>query len=430
MVSLTSTLLILRDITLAVIDILSGTTLPARSTVLIGSVSSLATKGVQSYGEDLVWGIRQLKEKLCDGLNASALPPILLNRINNPSLVRSLAEAEIWFEGLKGLDGALLKKTRGLLLMEMDRHSMGGVLAPEEHMVTLPDKIHEYNRIPTALMGWKGMGEQVMPFTQEVEEAQIMTMRDELEVNFGGTVTRNFDLRRTVEMGEAADYVLIGGGNLSEVIGKKGRNIINLTEERLRITVETVGRLERKLDGEGEDKVSIEDDMVVVIMVMDNSLYFVEDEDGGRHLPRRAEDGTYHGQLKLATGKQAAKAMEKFLPILRRLKKNRKLILVHSPRFVCKACCLDKTHCTNRKEEGFLSGMLNGIKEIRRVIRDSCHEWRVSNYKVVNVCTMLDLQEESDYSAWEEAMGEDPVHLTSQAYGKMADCIFQMAEGR
>jgi hypothetical protein len=27
-------------------------------------------------------------------------------------------------------------------------------------------------------------------------------------------------------------------------------------------------------------------------------------------------------------------------------------------------------------------------------------------------------------------MGEDPVHLTSQAYGKMADCIFQMAEGR
>jgi len=240
-----------------------------------------------------VWGIRQLKEKLCDGLNASALPPILINGINNPSLVRSLAEAELWFEGLKGPVGALLKKTRGLLLMEMDRHSLGRVLAPEEHMVTLPDRIHEYNRIPTALMGWKGMGEQVKPFTQEVEEVQIMTMRDELEVNFGVTVTRNFDLRRTLEMGEAADYVLIGGsngGNLCEVIGRKGRKVINLTEKGLRITVETVGRLERKLSGEGEDKVTIEDDMVVVIMVMDNSLYFVEDEDGGRHLPQRSKD--------------------------------------------------------------------------------------------------------------------------------------------
>ncbi len=166
--------------------------------------------------------------------------------------------------------------------------------------------------------------------------------------------------------------------------------------------------------------------MVVIIMVLDNSLYFVEDEESGRHLPQRSGDGKHHigGQLKLAMGRQATKVMEKFLPIPRRLKKNRKLILVPSPRFVCKACCLDRTHCSNRKEEGFLSGLLSGIKEIRRSIRDSCHEWQVSNYKVVNVCTMLDLQEESDYAAWAWAMGEDPVHLTKQAYGKLADGIF------
>ncbi len=146
-----------------------------------------------------------------------------------------------------------------------------------------------------------------------------------------------------------------------------------------------MAKLEEKLAGDGEDKVTIDDDMVVVIMVLDNSLYFVEDEDGGRHLPQRSGDGKYHigGQLKLAMGRQATKVMERFLPIPRRLKKNRKLILVPSPRFVCKACCLDRTHCSNRKEEGFLSSLLSGIKEIRRSIRDSCHEWRVSNYKVV-----------------------------------------------
>jgi hypothetical protein len=70
-----------------------------------------------------------------------------------------------------------------------------------------------------------------------------------------------------------------------------------MTEKGLRITVETVAKLEEKLSG----------------------------------------DWKYHidGQLKLATGRQATKVMEKFLPILRRLKKNRKLILVPIARGLC-----------------------------------------------------------------------------------------------
>ncbi len=41
------------------------------------------------------------------------------------------AEAEIWFEGLKGPEGALLKRTRELLLVEMERYSLGRVQTPE-----------------------------------------------------------------------------------------------------------------------------------------------------------------------------------------------------------------------------------------------------------------------------------------------------------
>jgi hypothetical protein len=35
------------------IDILSGINLPPWSTVLIGSASSIAAKGIQTYGEDI-----------------------------------------------------------------------------------------------------------------------------------------------------------------------------------------------------------------------------------------------------------------------------------------------------------------------------------------------------------------------------------------
>jgi hypothetical protein len=358
--------------------------------------------------------------------------------LNNLRLVRSLAEVEIWFEGIKP-DGVLLKKTRWLLLTEMERCSLGRVISPEEQMVTLPNSIDQFNRVPTALMGWKGMGEQIAPCPQEVEALQIRTMRDELEVNFGVTVTKNFDLRRRVDVGDAADYVIIGGshgGNLCQVISKKGRRVINLTERGMRITPETVAKLETKLaEAEGAEgdsgELRVEEDMVVVLWVMDNSLYFAEDEDGARNLPKRSEDGKFHieGQVKLASGRQASKAMERFLPVLRRLKKNRKLILVPTPRFVCNACCTDKNHCVNRKEEGYLSGILEGIKDIRRALRDSCHEWRVSNYKVVNGCTLLGLQDDSSFQEWEDAMGQDPVHFTEKAYGKLAEGIFQMSEG-
>ncbi len=64
--------------------------------------------------------------------------------------------------------------------------------------------------------------------------------------------------------------------------------------------------------------------------------------------------------------------------------------------------------------------MLEGLREIRRELKDACHDWKVANYKVVNGCTLLGLTEESDVPAWEEAMGTDPVHLTDGALGKMA----------
>jgi hypothetical protein len=58
--------------------------------------------------------------------------------------------------------------------------------------------------------------ERQAPFSQEAEERMLMTMRDELEVNFGVKVSRNLDLRRAEDSAGAADYVLIGGRTVME----------------------------------------------------------------------------------------------------------------------------------------------------------------------------------------------------------------------
>ncbi len=203
----------LRDIAWTMIDILSGINLPPRSTVLIGSASSIAAKGIQTYGEDMAWSIRVIREKLGDGVTVSAVVPILVNVVNNPSLVRGVAEAECWFEGLVGPDGALMRKTRAVLLQEMEWKGRGLVLSPEENLVCMPDRLVEFKRVPIALMGWRTMAEQLAPFPQEAEERLVMSMRDELEANFGVRVSRNLDLRRVGTGSGAADYVVIGGSN-------------------------------------------------------------------------------------------------------------------------------------------------------------------------------------------------------------------------
>jgi hypothetical protein len=149
----------LREINWAIIDIISGLALPAKSTILIGSVSHIAAKGVQSYAEDLVWSFRQLSEKLPENLSFAVLVPVLINGINNQRVVRSIAEVECWMEELKGPDGSLLRRTREVFLNQMEAHGHGRLFNPEEIMVSMTDSLPSYNKIPTVLQGWKGMAE-------------------------------------------------------------------------------------------------------------------------------------------------------------------------------------------------------------------------------------------------------------------------------
>jgi hypothetical protein len=402
----------LREITWAVIDILSGLALPARSTILIGSVSHIAAKGVQSYGEDLVWCFRQLSDKLPENLTFSVLVPVLINGINSQRVVRNIAEVECWMEELKGLEA----------------HAYGRMFSPEEVMVSMPDSLRSYNKVPTLLQGWRGMAEQIVPFEPIPEARVIMTMRDELLENFGVQVSRNLNLRRNPVVEEASDYVVIGGSNaksLGEVLHTKGKKVIQLTEKGLKVGPTTIDNLCKQIAE------NVDESMVVVLMVTDNMAYLVESEEGESHLPKSDDGGKFHvdGQLRLASAKQIRKILQKFLPVLQLLKKNRKIILVPLPRYVCMPCCLAADHCTNRKEKDFLPSILGGLKEARRELKEACHEWKLANYKVVNGCTLLDLSEESDFSAWDSMMGKDPVHLTGEGFAKLANGVLRMAEG-
>ncbi len=62
--------------------------------------------------------------------------------------------------------------------------------------------------------------------------------------------------------------------------------------------------------------------------------------------PKKDDKGKHHvhGEVKMASGKQIRKIMQKLLPVLQLLKKNRKIILIPLPRYryVCLRCCLEE----------------------------------------------------------------------------------------
>jgi len=74
---------------------------------------------------------------------------------------------------------------------------------------------------------------------------------------------------------------------------------------------------------------------------MDNGVYYEEDEDGDRALPKADDKGKYHlnGKVELATQKQARSLVNNCELILEKVKENRKLLVTPGVRFYREPCC-------------------------------------------------------------------------------------------
>jgi hypothetical protein len=222
-------------------------------------------------------------------ISFSVLVPVFINGINNQRVVRNIAEVECWMKELKGPDGSLLQRTREVFLTQMEAHGHGRLFNPEEIMVSMPDSLRSYNKIPCVLQGWKGMAEQIVPFAPIPEARVIMTMRDELLENFDVKVSRNLDLRRNPTVGEEADYVVIGGSNaksLGAALHTKGKKVIQLTEKGMRVGPTTVENLCKQIAEH------VDESMVIIMMVTDNMVYLVETEEGRATCPRRTTEAS------------------------------------------------------------------------------------------------------------------------------------------
>jgi hypothetical protein len=207
-----------KELGLAVGDMLHGVSLPQGSVILVGSTTDLAQQGIVGYTDELARTLRFLKEKLGGRVEVVALPPVPLGGINSFATLRAVVEVEHWAERLEGGAGVLLLKTRSEVVQLIAKQGKGEVKDPEEKVDTLLKKVGGYERVRVRSVIWKNMPARMKPLSPEGEKVIVDTLVEELCQNFGVRVSNRLMMSRDRGEGRpATKYVVMGGSNADRV---------------------------------------------------------------------------------------------------------------------------------------------------------------------------------------------------------------------
>ncbi len=85
-------------------------------------------------------------------------------------------------------------------------------------------------------------------------------------------------------------------------------------------------------------------------------------------------------------------------------------------------------HCTNMGEGGYRRGMLEDLGEVKEAMGDVCREAGMTGYKVVSPVDLLGIRPGMNEDTLIGILGDDPVHMATQGYAKLAGSCVGLAE--
>jgi len=420
----------IKDVSFAVSDLLKGIELPAGSVVLMGSMTSVAKLGAQSYAHELSRSVRILGERLGTRIGIHPLIPVPICGINNTRVVRNLLELDVWMEKIGETEAGIFRNTREKLVETVRRHGEGAKRYNEEFILVMPAGLNSRDTITIRSTGWKGMPLRVYPLSMEAESLMVVTMVRDLCENCGVELSQNIDFSRKGGSAEkTTGYVIIGAsgaGKIGKALEEKGRQVTVIGEGGWKANIRGVEEMEKAL--KSQDMTG----KVAVFMPLDNHSYYAESEEGLRSFPEKDGKGVWHvgGRVEVATFAGAKNTMKNCGPIMSHMETNKKLIMAPVPKFYSVSCCANDAHCTNVGISGYRAGMLDDLGRVGEAMKAVCMEERVRNYKVVYPAEMLKLTAQLEEREVEKIMGKDGVHLSSQGYALLAESIIAMVESK
>jgi hypothetical protein len=181
--------------------------------------------------------------------------------------------------------------------------------------------------------------------------------------------------------------VLVGASHAARLIDhleSANLSVVDSTMPGFHITEQSIAELsaylaERVADLDPENT-------VVVIQLLDNSVFECLTEQGDKVLPKRGGDGKFHtpGNLKVI-GKDSLRELFMLMqPVFKILKNFSVVVLSPLPRYLWHRCCNDPTHIVNLEQTDFANDMGRGLKDLTTNLRNMIFMRKLRGVTVMN----------------------------------------------
>jgi hypothetical protein len=218
------------------------------------------------------------------------------------------------------------------------------------------------------------------------------------------------------------DFMIIGSSNaarLTKSMNNAGYSVCKILNRNWRITRDSCEALARTVVKTAEE----EDPEVVVLFLMDGSIFYSKGPDGSRTLPRRGEDGKFHieGDLVVCFSDTQTEHLNTLRPVLDAVGRRPCIVISPMMRYVIEGCCQNPGHVSNRNERFYREDMQRQLDGVARNIKNFLFKTHRRNMRVL----------ESTYNTRhlpnEDIWFCDPVHPIDSIYNQIAAGVVKMA---
>jgi hypothetical protein len=171
------------------------------------------------------------------------------------------------------------------------------------------------------------------------------------------------------------------------------------------------------------NKMKLEDPDVVILQLLDTSIYYAKSNDGSRVMPKKREDGTLHieGELVVASAETQFEHYLAMKPIIEAIGKRPCILVSPIPMFVVNGCCQADSHITNRLDREYRASLERQLDGVATKFKNLLYNAGKRFMRVLD--TSHNLRGREDADVW----GVDPIHPIESVYRSLVASIFQMA---
>jgi lysophospholipase L1-like esterase len=357
--------------------------------------------------------------------------------VQDESTVRGLREIEHWLAEVDKRRHCSLPETSAYFIEHFTHNSIHPSRSGMTRMaLKLPSSLHSPDSVTFVSPGWEDLSRSLPTLVEGDEQSFLEVMLEELNVKFA----LQLDLCPITDWSgqyaadphaESGTCILLAGSShssrLIDPLESTHLTVVDSTVSGFRITESSVSAMAADI----EEKLRELDpaNTVVLVQLLDNSIYQCKLANGDRTLPKRGRDGNYHaeGELSVVNRDTLRELFSSLQPVFKAAKNFPCILLSPLPRYLWNRCCADRTHITNSEEPGYAASMGTALRELNKNLRNMIFMRKMKGVTVLNSLEALGLIPSADADTLSDdegrivaLWGDDPVHPTRAAYRELA----------